>query len=240
MEIILFKITFAIYLLSGCLFFARKRWVFLPILGLVFHITGVILYSLKAGRPPFASLYESILFFSLLIILFFLLFKLWEAGGYILLFASISLFYIVFSPSSPQPLMPALRSFWLPIHVALCFLSYTFFILSGALGLGFLIRKEEPLFKTILSFVKWGFILLTLGIITGSIWAYDAWGRYWGWDPKEVWALITWLYYSLFFHSRLMGGGKRLLSYLAIIGIFVILFTFLGVGFLFSGLHSYF
>ncbi|MEW6103637.1 MAG: cytochrome c biogenesis protein CcsA [bacterium] len=235
---IFFKIALFFYLLSAILFFIKKRWIFFPIVGLIFHITGLVLYSLKLGRPPFASLYESILFFSLLIILFFLLFKLWEVGGYILLIASIGLFYIVSSPSSPSPLMPALRSFWLPIHVVLCFLSYTFFTLGGTLGLGFLMGKES-IFKTLFAFVKGGFIFLTFGIITGSIWAYDAWGRYWGWDPKEVWALITWLYYSLFFHIRLVGAGKRLLSYLAIIGIFVILFTFLAVNFLFSGLHSY-
>ena len=84
-----------------------------------------------------------------------------------------------------------------------------------------------------------GFLMLTLGIITGSVWAHSAWGSYWSWDPKETWSLITWLVYATMLHSRLIRGwkGKRL-ALLSIIGFVCVLFTYFGVNFL-AGLHSY-
>jgi cytochrome c-type biogenesis protein CcsB len=85
-----------------------------------------------------------------------------------------------------------------------------------------------------------GFFLLTTGIITGSIWAEYAWGSYWNWDPKETWALITWLIYAALLHGRLtLGWRGRRAAFFSLIGFGMVLFTFLGVNFLFSGLHSY-
>lgn len=245
METIFFRMTLAICLLAAILFFTKKTLVWLPVLGVVVQLIGIIIYGLRAGRPPFANFYESLLFFSLLIVLLWLLslliypdFK--KGGAYLLLLASLGLGYVVLSPSQAKPLMPVLQSYWLHIHVVTCFLSYAFFTLAAVAALVFLLeRKEESIFKTVLIFIRVGFLLLTLGIASGSIWAHYAWGRYWGWDPKEVWALITWLYYLLFFHLRLVGAKKKTQAYLAIIGLFVILFTFLGVNFLLSGLHSY-
>lgn len=85
-----------------------------------------------------------------------------------------------------------------------------------------------------------GFFMLTLGIITGSVWAYSAWGRYWGWDPKETWSLITWCLYAALLHQRLTVGwrGKKA-AIMAIFGFSAILFTFLGVNLLLTGLHAY-
>jgi len=85
-----------------------------------------------------------------------------------------------------------------------------------------------------------GFILLTLGIITGAVWAHSAWGRYWGWDPKETWSLITWLVYAALLHSRMIRGwrGKRLAIF-SIVGFCSVIFTYLGVNLILSGLHSY-
>jgi cytochrome c-type biogenesis protein CcsB len=85
-----------------------------------------------------------------------------------------------------------------------------------------------------------GFVLLTLCIITGSVWAHSAWGRYWGWDPKETWSLITWLVYAIVLHSRMMRGWRGTkMAILSIIGFFCVIFTYLGVNFILSGLHSY-
>ena len=85
-----------------------------------------------------------------------------------------------------------------------------------------------------------GFVLLTLGIITGAVWAHSAWGRYWGWDPKETWSLITWFVYAALLHSLMIRGwrGKRL-ALLSIIGFSCVIFTYLGVNLILSGLHSY-
>lgn len=239
MEAIFFKVAIVFYLIAVVLFSARKRWLIIPILGLVFQVIGIVIYSLKIGRPPFANLYESLLFFSFLIAFLWLVFKQKEGGEYIFLLVAIALSYSLLFLSEPLPLMPALRSIWLHIHVTTCFLSYAFFTLSAILGLVFLRKGQDAIFKPLLYFIKLGFIFLTMGIITGSIWAHYAWGRYWGWDPKEVWALITWLYYTLFFHLKLVGINKKGEAYLSIIGFFVIIFTFLGVNFLLPGLHSY-
>jgi cytochrome c-type biogenesis protein CcsB len=88
--------------------------------------------------------------------------------------------------------------------------------------------------------LKFGFPLLTLGIITGAVWANYAWGRYWDWDPKETWSLITWLLYAALLHQRLTVGWRgRKAAIMAIIGFLAVLFTFLGVNLLLSGLHAY-
>ena len=85
-----------------------------------------------------------------------------------------------------------------------------------------------------------GFLMLTLGIITGSVWANSAWGSYWSWDPKETWSLITWLVYAALLHSRLMRGWKgKKLAILSIIGFISVLFTYFGVNYILAGLHSY-
>jgi len=84
-----------------------------------------------------------------------------------------------------------------------------------------------------------GFIFLTLGIITGAVWAHYAWGRYWGWDPKETWSLITWLVYAAMLHSRYVRGWRgRRMAVMALVGLFCVLVTYLGVNYL-PGLHSY-
>jgi len=139
--------------------------------------------------------------------------------------------------------------------VITCFFGYAAFGLAFGLSLMYLLKrpdapeKENAFLKLIpesailddLSYqmVVIGFLMLTLGIITGSVWAYSAWGRYWGWDPKETWSLITWLIYATLLHSRMIRGwkGKRL-AILCIIGFACVLFTYFGVNYL-AGLHSY-
>ncbi|MBA4393957.1 MAG: c-type cytochrome biogenesis protein CcsB, partial [Desulfobacca sp.] len=95
---------------------------------------------------------------------------------------------------------------------------------------------DDLIYQTIII----GFLLLTLGIVTGSIWAHSAWGTYWSWDPKETWSLITWLVYAALLHARMMKGwhGSRI-AWLSIIGFACVLFTYFGVNFILSGLHSY-
>jgi len=88
--------------------------------------------------------------------------------------------------------------------------------------------------------VMFGFLFLTVGIITGAVWANSAWGTYWSWDPKETWSLITWFIYAILLHARLMRGwsGRRI-AYISIAGFMAVLFTYFGVNYLLSGLHSY-
>jgi cytochrome c-type biogenesis protein CcsB len=156
-----------------------------------------------------------------------------------------------------KPLIPALQSNWLTSHVVTCFMGYAAFTVAFGCGLIYLLKNKEkgnvekpagfsgklPAFVTldtlIYQSITLGFVFLTIGIMTGSIWAHYAWGSYWSWDPKETWSLITWLVYAILLHSRYVRGwrGKRM-AILAIIGFVCVLFTYLGVNYL-PGLHSY-
>ncbi len=159
------------------------------------------------------------------------------------------------SRAIPQ-LMPALQSIWMAIHVPMMFISYSAFGVAFAVGIIYLIQERElkskhpndfsemlpalePLDIMSYRLISWGFPILTLGIILGARWAYDAWGRYWGWDAKETWALITWFTYAIYLHMRLImswRGRKTIL--LSIFGFAVVIFTYVGVNYL-SQLHGF-
>jgi ABC-type transport system involved in cytochrome c biogenesis permease subunit len=136
------------------------------------------------------------------------------------------------------PLLPALRSPWFPLHVLTTLIGYAALGVAAGLGLVRLrqppssgdSRLEETTERAMQRALALGFPWLTLGILTGAIWAHQAWGRYWGWDPKETWALITWLWYLLILHLRPLPrwGGRRLAAML-VIGFAAVLFTFVGV-----------
>lgn len=220
-------------------------------------------YKMGIGHAPLSNLFESLIFFSWTIVLLYLIIE-WRIksrnlGAFVIPFAFISIAYASFSPnvnSRIQPLIPALQSNWLISHVITCFFGYAAFTIACGLGLMYLIKELDrgegsgAFFKLLpnrdildeLSYhsVVIGFIFLTLGIITGSVWAYSAWGSYWSWDPKETWSLITWLIYAAMLHSRFIGGwrGKRM-AIMSIIGFASVLFTYFGVNLL-PGLHSYF
>ncbi|MEA3428737.1 MAG: c-type cytochrome biogenesis protein CcsB, partial [Thermodesulfobacteriota bacterium] len=153
-----------------------------------------------------------------------------------------------------QPLIPALKSNWLIAHVVTCFLGYAGFAIAFGVSLLYLFKKKDKAGKTgaFIHFpeshvldeltyqtITFGFLFLTIGIITGSVWANSAWGSYWSWDPKETWSLITWFIYATLLHARMMRGwtGKRI-AYLSIIGFIAVIFTYFGVNLL-PGLHSY-
>jgi cytochrome c-type biogenesis protein CcsB len=153
-----------------------------------------------------------------------------------------------------QPLIPALKSNWLIAHVVTCFIGYGAFAIAFGVSTMYLIKHfaGEPeggllsrfpetgaLDELTHQLVMFGFLFLTAGIITGAVWANSAWGRYWGWDPKETWSLITWFVYATLLHARMMRGwhGRRI-ALLSIGGFAAVLFTYFGVNLL-PGLHSY-
>ena len=151
--------------------------------------------------------------------------------------------------SGPKPLVPALRSYWLPWHVLANFIGYSCFMIAAAGGVIELIQrkwqfqkllsKEEARSFTITA-IEIGFPVFSLAIFLGSLWAYEAWGGYWSWDPKETWALIVWLVYACFLHMRYTPySSSILLPIWAILGFFVTLFCYLGVNLFLDGLHSY-
>ena len=179
-------------------------------------------------------------------------------GPFVTPLAFLAMAYASFSPgidSQIQPLIPALKSNWLTSHVITCFFGYAAFALSFGISIMFLIKrldteKKSNIFLRLIpssailddlnyQMIVIGFLMLTLGIITGSVWAHSAWGSYWSWDPKETWSLITWLIYASVIHARLVRGWKRKkIAVLSIIGFLCVLFTYFGVNYL-AGLHSY-
>ncbi len=241
---------------------------YISLFGLIVQTIALILrwiesYRLGIGHAPLSNLYESLIFFAWVIVLLYLIIE-WRIksrnlGAFIIPFAFISMAYASFSPdvkSRIQPLIPALQSNWLISHVITSFLGYAAFTIAFGLALMYFLKGREKstspgfFFKMLpgkdildeLSYqsIVMGFIFLTLGIITGSVWAYSAWGSYWSWDPKETWSLITWLIYATILHSRFVRGWRgRRMAIMSIIGFASVLFTYFGVNYL-PGLHSYF
>lgn len=223
-------------------------------------------YQMGYGHIPLSNLYESLMSLAWTTVLIFLIiefrYKSKALGIFIFPLVSIAMAYASLSPNIQdeiEPLIPALQSNWLTYHVLTCFLSYSAFAISFGSSITYLLKvrksaknapvqKEademlpsmESLDEIIYKTVAIGFLLLSIGIITGAVWANYAWGSYWSWDPKETWSLITWFVYAAFIHARLTRGWRgRRTAILSIVGFAAVLFTFLGVNFLLSGLHSY-
>ncbi len=230
------------------------------------NITGIILrwiesYKMGFGHAPLSNLYESLIFFSLAIACLYIFIEIRYKNRTISTFSSALVFlamaYASLSPGISdhiQPLIPALKSNWLIAHVLTCFLGYAGFAVAFAISILFLIKKtggqsEEGMLSHVPDpdmldelthqMVMFGFFFLSIGIITGAVWANSAWGRYWGWDPKETWSLITWFIYAILLHARMMRGwrGNRI-AMISIIGFTAVIFTYFGVNYL-PGLHSY-
>lgn len=239
------------------------------LVGLVAHTVGLIIrwvesYKMGIGHAPLSNFYESLIFFSWTIVLLYVVFE-WRIkhrslGVFVVPMAFLAMAFASLSPninSRIQPLIPALQSNWLTSHVMTCFMGYAAFAIAFGLGCMYLLKSldrnpaessksflrylpsSDSLDELIYQSVVLGFVFLSLGIITGSIWAHYAWGSYWSWDPKETWSLITWLIYAAMLHSRFVRGwrGKKM-AVLAIIGFAAVIFTYLGVNYL-PGLHSY-
>ena len=221
-------------------------------------------YEMGIGHAPLTNLYESLIFFAWAIVALYLTIE-WRTknrslGAFVVPVAFLCMAFASLSPginSRIQPLIPALQSNWLTSHVLTCFLGYAAFTVAFALGLMVLLKARDgnpgegvPRFlrlipdmdsldELIYQSTVLGFVFLTIGIMTGSVWAHYAWGSYWSWDPKETWSLITWLVYAIMLQSRYVRGwrGKRM-AVMAIIGFISVLITYLGVNYL-PGLHSY-
>ena len=149
------------------------------------------------------------------------------------------------APQDIQPPVPALQSSWLVLHVTFAFIGEAFFAVGFITAIYYLVLKDEDKKKEVdrilYTTIAIGYPIFTAGaLIFGAIWAEAAWGSYWSWDPKETWALITWLIYTAYLHSRLVKKLRGNISaILAIIGFLFTMFTFFGVNYLLSGLHSY-
>lgn len=232
-------------------------WIFIA--GFVFHTVGLSVRGYIAGHMPWSDGYESMIYIAWAGMLAGLIFARRNpmVMGASALLSGLTLFVAQMSWLNPEitNLVPVLKSYWLAIHVAVITASYGFLGVSAIIGLMNLLLASlvKPANKDRVQrnirHMTWineaamtlGLYLLTIGTFLGAIWANESWGRYWGWDPKETWSLVTILVYAFITHMRLMPGyrGWFALNMASVAGLLSVLMTYLGVNYYLSGLHSY-
>ncbi len=234
----------------------------LTILAWVIHVAAVALRAFAAGRVPWANLFEFTMTGTAIIVGVFLLVQVWRdlrflgayVTGIVVLLATLATanFYV-----DVTPLPPALQSAWLGIHVLVAMLATGFFAIGGGLSIAQLLQARRESGRANLRFLRSlpssdalevianrliivGFALWTFTLMAGAIWAERAWGRYWGWDTKEVWTFIIWVVFAGYVHARATRGWRGSRSaWLAIIGFAAVIFNFTIVNLFFAGLHAY-
>jgi len=269
-NILLFKITLLIYLSATILYlvevmlrrgtlgkYARAGL----LVGLLVHTASLATRYAEVGQTPVANLHEALSFFAWMLVACYLLFDLRyrldilgalaSPTAVIMMIAGGTIFY-----EAPNP-NPMLDSWWFPVHVSLAFAGYAVFTLAFLVGIMYLLQERMLKNKSfsglyyrlpsldILDTINYrcltfGFPLMTMAIISGAVWANQAWGGYWRWDPKETSALITWFLYAALLHGRLNVGWRgRRAAIVAIIGFFFLIFSLFGVNLMMSAEHSF-
>ena len=220
------------------------------------------LINLDYGHIPVSNLYEVFIVFAVFTALLYLYYEKRynnrSLGGFVMLIIGIALAFLMWYQFDRQahliePLVPALNSWWMKIHVPANFVGYGTFAIAAMVGIAYLIKYKMggdgpndrlPSLKVMddiqYKAIALGFAFFTIATILGAMWAAEAWGGYWSWDPKETWALIVWLNYAAWLHMRLTKGWRGpVMAWWSIGGLFITSFAFLGVNMFLSGLHSY-
>jgi cytochrome c-type biogenesis protein CcsB len=240
---------------------SRLCWaaILLGFIGLMVRWYESYLLGADIGHIPVSNLYEVFVLFCLITALFTVFYEekyeTRQVSAFILLVISAAVGFLLWYMTSRdaheiQPLVPALQSWWMKIHVPANFIGYGTFALAAMVGVAYLLKSKSVLADRLPSLevlddimykaIAVGFAFFTIATILGALWAAEAWGGYWSWDPKETWALIVWLNYAAWLHMRLMKGLRgQVAAWWAIGGLLVTSFAFLGVNMFLSGLHSY-
>jgi cytochrome c-type biogenesis protein CcsB len=234
----------------------------LTLIGFLLSVSGIVLRGLAAHRAPWGNMFEFTTMAMVVIVAIYLV-MVWRAGlrwlglPVTLLAAvgnglAVTVFYVAVAP-----LVPALHSVWFLIHIVAAAISGAAFNIGGVMSVLYLVRKRAEDRGTVSGYLTrlptsrridliayrfhaFAFPLWTFTVAAGSIWAEYAWGRYWGWDPKETWALVTWVIYACYLHARSTAGWRgRKAAIIALIGVASFWFNFIGINLLVSGLHSY-
>ena len=244
--------------------------VLLTVLGAAIHLGSIALRGIAADRVPWGNMYEFSSVVGVIAVIAFLG-ALWRAPQirYLGVFVMVPIILLMFLAGTvlyakDAPLVPALQSYWLAIHVTAAASSEGILVTSAVFTVLFLIRQRyevvsaaggrmrfpvslgerlpspETLDKVAYRTVAFAFPIYTFGVIAGAIWAEAAWGRYWGWDPKETWAFIAWVVYAAYLHARATAGWKgRSAAWINLLGFSSMTFNFFVVNMVISGLHSY-
>lgn len=211
------------------------------------------------GHIPISNLYEVFVLFAIITALMYLFYegryKTRQMGAFALTVISATVAFLLWyaferQAQGIQPLVPALQSYWMKLHVPANFVGYGAFSLAAMVGVAYLLAEKGILASRLPSLdvlddvmykaIAVGFAFFTVATILGAVWAAEAWGSYWSWDPKETWALIVWLNYAAWLHLRLVKGLRGVLAaWWAVVGLLVTVMAFLGVNMFLSGLHSY-
>lgn len=237
------------------------------ILGLGFHLAATVLRGLAAERVPWANMYEFTLVGTLVAVMTFVALTRWRDVRFlgtpvigltvIALGLALAVFYV-----PADPVEPALQSYWLAIHVSIAIIATGLFTVSFAASVLQLLRDSREQRSPRVAGPRWrsldalpaarnlealsfriaavAFVLWTITVITGAIWAEEAWARFWGWDPKEVWSFVVWVVYAAYLHARTtVGWSGRRAAWFVVVGYATVLFNFTAVNLLLPGLHSY-
>ncbi|WP_265520521.1 c-type cytochrome biogenesis protein CcsB [Oerskovia flava] len=236
-------------------------------LGTILLLAAIVTRGVAAGRAPWANMYEFALVGTFFALAVFLGVSLRRDVRYLGAFVTgLSVLFLVLAQNSfyvvATGVQPALQSYWLVIHVGVAVAATGIFTVAFATSAVQLLRDSRDGGSAFLGRRAWrwldstprpavlealsfrinavAFVLWTFTLIGGAIWAEDAWGRYWGWDPKEVWSFVVWIVYAAYLHARTTRGwsGRRA-AYFVLVGYACVLFNFTGVNILFDGLHSY-
>lgn len=271
MHLIFFKVAAIFYLISSVIyltFILRSKGTrclsgfWFVIGGFLAHTISIVHLFIAQGFFPMATAFDAFSLFAWLVVAIFTSLQFRETNPVLGAMAApvaavLMLTASTFSYQITQPIVPVLRSWWLPIHVSFALTGNAVFTIMAMAGAMYIFqerlikRKKIGRFHKILPSLETldtlnrralpiGFFFLTLGIISGALWASSAWGSYWNWDPKETWSLITWFAYAAMVHQRLALGwrGKKA-AMLSLLGFALVMFTFVGVSLLFSGHHSF-
>jgi len=246
---------------SGSAIGSRLCWaaVVLGFTGMMVRWFESYLIGPDVGHIPVSNLYEVFILFAMITALFYLYYEeryaTRQLGAFVLLIIAVAVAFLLWytvsrDAATIQPLVPALQSWWMKIHVPANFIGYGTFALAAMVGTAYLLKSHgiladrlpslEVLDDVMYKAISVGFAFFTVATILGALWAAEAWGGYWSWDPKETWALIVWLNYAAWLHLRLINGLRgKMAAWWALVGLLVTTFAFLGVNMFLSGLHSY-
>jgi cytochrome c-type biogenesis protein CcsB len=229
------------------------------LVGLMVRWYESYLIGTDVGHIPISNLYEVFVLFCIITSLLYLYYEgryaTRKLGAFVLLVILAAVWFILWytfdrGAHEIQPLVPALQSWWMKIHVPANFIGYGSFSIAAMVGVAYLLSTKgvmtrllppaEIMDDVMYKAIAIGFAFFTIATILGAMWAAEAWGGYWSWDPKETWALIVWLNYAAWLHMRLIKGLRGpLLAWWAVVGLLVTTFAFIGVNMFLSGLHSY-
>jgi cytochrome c-type biogenesis protein CcsB len=228
--------------------------VVLSLIGWAGNLAGILTRGLAVDRWPWGNMYEFVIAICFAAVTAFLVLLTRQPirflGAFVTVTAALGLgFAVLFLHVQAGPVMPALNSYWIAIHVTAAIVASGLFIVAGVTAILYLIRKDgqasalptrDVLERITHRAIVISFPIWTFAVIAGAMWADRAWGRYWGWDPKEVWAFVTWVVYAAYLHARATAGwrGKAAII-VSLVAFGCLLFNLVGVNIFIPGLHSY-